>query len=171
MASFSECALSCHSALYRYARSLCGEPSSADELLQETYRRALEAKRKPSPTAIESVRPWMFTIMRRIWLNELRRSNRAHELLQEYASLDTHLSTESQLTRRLLISEVRHAVDSLPVHWREVIVLRDIEDLSYSEIASALGCPIGTVMSRLARARAALRPLLQGTAAHDEVRR
>ena len=58
------------------------------------------------------------------------------------------------------VSEVRAAVDSLPLPWREIIVMRDMEDLSYAQIAAVLGCPIGTVMSRLARARAALRQLL-----------
>jgi RNA polymerase sigma-70 factor, ECF subfamily len=62
-------------------------------------------------------------------------------------------------------------VDSLPVTWREIIVMRDMEDLSYAEIAAILGCPIGTVMSRLARARDALRQLLRPRVAiSNEVR-
>ena len=69
---------------------------------------------------------------------------------------------EQALSRELLLSDVRAAVDSLPVPWREIIVMRDIEDFSYTQIAAALECPIGTVMSRLARARAALRQILTG---------
>lgn len=171
MASFSDCLLACHSALYRYARSLTGSPNDADELLQETYRRALAAKRKPAPVSLDAVRPWAFTIMRRIWLNELRRLNRAHEMFFDDVPMEDYPSTEINVTRRVLISEVRHAIDSLPLTWREVIVLRDIEDFSYSEIAAAIGCPVGTVMSRLSRARAALRPLLLGTPTSHEVRR
>lgn len=74
-------------------------------------------------------------------------------------------SPETQLSQRALVSEVRAAVDSMPVAWREIVVLRDIENLSYAEIAAVLGCPIGTVMSRLARARAMLRERL--TSSHS----
>jgi RNA polymerase sigma-70 factor (ECF subfamily) len=69
-------------------------------------------------------------------------------------------SSEAAITKNLLISEVRTALDSLPVLWREIIVMRDMEELSYSQIAEILGCPVGTVMSRLSRARGALRRAL-----------
>jgi RNA polymerase sigma-70 factor, ECF subfamily len=153
--------LGCHRSLYRYARSLCGEPGEAEELLQETYKRALAAKRKPSVASADEVRPWMFTIMRHTWLNEKRRMSRAQEILVEEApEAASPESAELAMNRKLLVSEVRAAVDSLPVLWREVIVMRDMEDLSYAQIADVLGCPVGTVMSRLARARAALRQWL-----------
>jgi RNA polymerase sigma-70 factor (ECF subfamily) len=64
------------------------------------------------------------------------------------------------VTRKLLQSEVRHAIDMLPEQFREVVLLRDIEGLSYAEIARILSCPAGTVMSRLARAREGLRRVL-----------
>jgi RNA polymerase sigma-70 factor (ECF subfamily) len=64
---------------------------------------------------------------------------------------------DAQVARKLLQSEVRDAIDSLPEQFREVVLLRDIEGLSYAEIAVIAGCPLGTVMSRLARARQALR--------------
>jgi RNA polymerase sigma-70 factor (ECF subfamily) len=156
--SFSECVLGCHAPLYRYARSLCGDPGEAEELLHETYRRALAAKRKPEVTDADEIRPWMFTIMRNTWLNERRR--RSQETRLEEETVASRESTEFTMNRKLLVSEVRTAVDSLPVNWREIIVMRDIEDLPYAEIAGILGCPIGTVMSRLARARGALRQLL-----------
>jgi RNA polymerase sigma-70 factor (ECF subfamily) len=155
--------LSCHASLYRYARSLCGEQAAAEELLQETYKKALAAKRRPSESTIDQVRPWMFTIMRNAWQNEIRRQSRAQEVwLHDAGDLEGSESPESLLTQKLLISEVRAAVDSMPVLWREIIVMRDLEELSYSEISSILGCPIGTVMSRLARARSALRQILAG---------
>jgi RNA polymerase sigma-70 factor (ECF subfamily) len=66
------------------------------------------------------------------------------------------------LSQKLLVFEIREALDSMPVLWREVIVMRDVEELSYSQIVSVLGCPIGTVMSRLARARSALKRVLTG---------
>jgi RNA polymerase sigma-70 factor, ECF subfamily len=159
--SFAECVLGCHASLYRYARSLCGEPWEAEELLQETYKRALAAKRKPVAADADDIRPWIFTIMRHVWQNERRRISRSQEtLLDDSAVPASRKDAELVMSRKLLVSEVRAAVDSLPAIWREIIVLRDMEDLTYAEIAATLGCPIGTVMSRLARAREALRQLL-----------
>ena len=173
--SFADCILGCHGSLYRYARSLCGDPWDADELLQETYKRALAARRKPVVASADELRPWIFTIMRHIWQNERRRVSRSQEMQfeDELPSIPDDCA-EQALSRELLLSDVRAAVDSLPVHWREIIVMRDIEDFSYAQIAAALECPIGTVMSRLARARAALRQILTGRVPaerNDEVRR
>jgi RNA polymerase sigma-70 factor, ECF subfamily len=159
--SFAECVLGCHVSLYRYARSLCGEPWEAEELLQETYKRALAAKRKPLAADSDEIRPWIFTIMRHVWQNERRRIARSREtLFEDLASVASNENAELAMSRKLLVSEVRAAVDSLPAIWREIIVMRDMEDLSYAEIAAILGCPLGTVMSRLARGREALRQLL-----------
>jgi RNA polymerase sigma-70 factor (ECF subfamily) len=145
---------------------LCGEPQDAEELLQETYKRSLGARVKPSTITIDNVRPWLFTIMRHIWQNEQRRKSRMPEtVLDEDTVALFPGSPETQLSQRALVSEVRAAVDSMPVAWREIVVLRDIENLSYAEIAAVLGCPIGTVMSRLARARAMLRERL--TSSHS----
>ena len=77
-------------------------------------------------------------------------------LFEDAAAVVSGENAELAMSRKLLVSEVRAAVDSLPVPWREIIVMRDMEDLSYAQIAAVLGCPIGTVMSRLARAREAL---------------
>jgi RNA polymerase sigma-70 factor (ECF subfamily) len=162
--------LGCYASLYRYARSLCGELWEAEELLQETYKRALAAKRKPVVADADEIRPWIFTIMRHVWQNERRRISRSQETVFEDAvAVPSGENAELAVTRKLLVSEVRAAVDSLPAPWREIIVMRDLEDLSYAEIATVLGCPVGTVMSRLARAREALRQLL--TPQVPEVRR
>ena len=158
--SFAECVLGCHASLYRYARSLCGEPWEAEELLQETYKRALAAKRKPVVASADEIRPWMFTIMRHVWQNERRRMARSQETALEDATAVSGDNVELAMGRKLLVSEVRAAVDSLPLFWREIILMRDIEGLSYARIATVLQCPVGTVMSRLARARGALRQLL-----------
>ena len=168
--SFADCLLACHASLYRYARSLCGEPWDAEELLQETYKRAWAAKRKPVVADADEIRPWLFTIMRHIWQNERRRMSRSQEtLFEDAAAVVSGENVELAVSRKLLVSEVRAAVDSLPVLWREIIVMRDMEDLSYAQIAAVLGCPNGTVMSRRARARGALRELLLPRA--PEVRR
>jgi RNA polymerase sigma-70 factor (ECF subfamily) len=130
-------------------------------LLQETYKRALGAKRRPVAVDADEIRPWIFTIMRHVWQNERRRMSRSQETpFEDGAAMVSGENAELAMSRKLLVSEVRAAVDSLPAPWREIIVMRDMEDLSYAQIAAALDCPIGTVMSRLARARGALRQLL-----------
>ncbi len=109
------------------------------------------------------VRPWAFTIMRNIWQNELRRLNRevmADTLEVAHGSHDGTETPETLLARKLLRSEIACAIDSLPAPYREVVILREIEGLSYAEIARVAACPVGTVMSRLARARGLLRRAL-----------
>lgn len=159
----TETLLACQASLYRYGRALCHDPGGAEELVQETYRRALCAKRLPTPWIENNVRRWMFTIMRHIWQNELRlrhhdlRSDPAYQAAVEETCTE---SPEALLLRKALQYEVRQAVDLLPQHLREVVVLRELEGLSYAEIAGVLQCPPGTVMSRLSRARDLLRQLL-----------
>jgi RNA polymerase sigma-70 factor (ECF subfamily) len=112
-------------------------------------------------TDADEIRPWIFTIMRHVWQNERRRVSRSHETwFDDVAAVVSSENAELVMSQKLLVSEVRAAVDSLPAPWREIVVMRDVEDLSYAQIAAVLGCPIGTVMSRLARARGALRQLL-----------
>jgi len=112
---------------------------------------------------VAEVRPWAFTIMRNIWQNELRRRNRevtAETLEAAHGSQDGAETPETLLARKLLRSEIACAIDSLPAPYREVVILREIEGLSYAEIARVAACPAGTVMSRLARARSLLRRAL-----------
>lgn len=100
----------------------------------------------------------MFTILRNHWHNQARhrRDDADLEAGNEVATLET---PESIVSRRFLQSEVRDALDALPPAYREVIVLREMEGLSYGEIAALLDCPVGTVMSRLARGRMQLRQM------------
>jgi RNA polymerase sigma-70 factor (ECF subfamily) len=160
---FYENLLACQSSLYRYARSLSRDPITAEELVQEAFRRALSAKLRPSPLTQEAIRPWLFTVLRHIWHNEIRRRTRYNRALSALSEFELYPEPlEAQVTRRLLQSEVRQAIDSLGESYREVVVLRDIEGLSYAEIAAVLACPTGTVMSRLSRARDCLRQVLGG---------
>jgi RNA polymerase sigma-70 factor (ECF subfamily) len=170
---FSDILLACHLSLYRYARSLTREPALAEDLVQEAYRRALASERRPMPLTEDSTRAWLFTIVRNLWHNELRQRNRWAGCAVPVEEADASLeSLDVQLTRKLLQSEVRHAIDMLQEAHREVILLRDIEGLSYAEIAQILDCPCGTVMSRLARARESLRAILCAPApSRREVRR
>jgi RNA polymerase sigma-70 factor, ECF subfamily len=163
--------LEVHAALYRYARALSHDPSVAEELVQEAYHRALSARKHPDPPTQENLRPWLFTILRNHWYNELRQ--RKHDaLIEELRAAEAPVTEtpENVFSRRFLQSEVRDAVDALPELYREIIVLREIEDLSYSEIARLLDCPAGTVMSRLARARALLRSTLTRIAPQQKKR-
>ena len=158
----SEVLLACHAPLYRYARSLCRDLAAAEDLVQETFRRALAAKGKPREATLENVRPWMFTIMRHIWQNDLR--HRVNDPLRSSATAilvpPEPETPEGVLTRKMIRSEVQHALEALPEAYREVVMLREIESMTYTEIAAIIQCPVGTVMSRLARGRALLRELL-----------
>src|SRR5216684_2383596 len=149
--------------LYGYAMVLSRNPAVAADLVQETYLRALKAK--TSLRASSNVKSWLFTILRNIWLNHLRHE-RAGPTLAELDS-DENLAdvsvatTEDPLDLYLRKQErVRAAIQQLPVEFREIIILREYEELSYSEIANVVQCPVGTVMSRLARARSKIGALL-----------
>jgi RNA polymerase sigma-70 factor (ECF subfamily) len=151
--------------LYAYAMVLSRNPAMAADLVQETYLRALKAKESLRPDS--NVKSWLFTILRNIWLNQLRHE-RAGPKIAELDS-DENLADVSVATtedpldlylRKQQRERVRAAIQQLPVEFREIIILREYEELSYSEIANVLQCPMGTVMSRLARARARLGDLL-----------
>lgn len=142
--------------------------------MQETYKRALAARRRPEVPSVEHVRPWAFTIMRRLWQNEVRQNRR--ETLADMREDDLgdpcRDTPETVLSRKLLRSEIIQAIDALPEVFREVLILREIEELSYAGISEVLGCPLGTVMSRLARARLLLRrQLLKFSPSTREVER
>jgi RNA polymerase sigma-70 factor, ECF subfamily len=153
--------LACHDSLFRYARALTRDPADAEELVQECYRRALGAARRPDAAQESEVRRWMFVILRNVWKNDLRARRREDDL---HAAGDPpdggERSPEKLLLRNALQVEIRTALDSLSAAHREIVVLRDMEDLSYEEIARVLDCPVGTVMSRLSRARSQLRAIL-----------
>jgi len=151
--------------LYGYALVLTKNRSDAEDLVQETYVRAIRAMGRLRPGS--NVKGWLFTILRNIWLNELRQRHKAPEVLDIEAderTLNTAdentLSPHEAYVSGLERNEVRKAIQQLPAEAREVIVLREYEELSYQEIASVLDCPVGTVMSRLARARTKLKTLL-----------
>src|ERR1700722_11508998 len=151
--------------LYAYAMVLSRNPAMAADLVQESYLRALKAKESLRPDS--NVKSWLFTILRNIWLNHLRHE-RAGPKIAELDS-DENLADVSVATsedphdlyvRNLRREQVRTAIQQLPIEFREIIILREYEDLSYSEIANVLQCRVGTVMSRLARARSKLGDML-----------
>jgi RNA polymerase sigma-70 factor, ECF subfamily len=154
--------------LYGYAMVLSRDCTEAEDLVQETCVRAVQAVESLRPDS--NVKSWLFTILRNIWLNQLRQRRAAPKTVEldvdestaELAvepSKDPHALYVSKVERRL----VREAIQQLSEEFREIIVLREYGELSYQEIASVLGCPVGTVMSRLGRARSKLRSLLSGS--------
>jgi RNA polymerase sigma-70 factor (ECF subfamily) len=151
--------------LYGYALVLTQNRTDAEDLVQETYVRAIRAMGRLRDDS--NVKGWLFTILRNIWLNELRQRRKAPESVDVETDGRTSSlvdeSTESPhdvYVGKLERCKVRHAIQQLPEEAREVILLREWEGLSYQEIATVLDCPVGTVMSRLARGRSKLRDLL-----------
>jgi RNA polymerase sigma-70 factor (ECF subfamily) len=147
---------------YQLARWMTGNAVDAEDVVQEASLRAFRSIRDCSGT---NPRGWTLAIVRNTantWLARNRRERVPLEHadaegsaadLQEDADLET---PETILLRKATVEEVRRAVDALPVPFREVIVLREIEQLDYREIAEIAGIPLGTVMSRLSRARSML---------------
>ena len=156
--------LGCLDGLYGYAMTLTRDPTEAEDLVQETYMRAALHCEKLRPDS--NVKAWMFTIMRNRWFNQLRHENSGPEFvaLDDTAAEGWMADSDHEpghLCERIWErDEIRTALKQLPVAQREIIMLRDIEGFSYRELAEMLGCPIGTIMSRLARARARFRTLL-----------
>ena len=151
--------------LYGYAMVLSRDRTEAEDLVQETCFRAVKAIESLQPGS--NAKSWLFTILRNIWLNQLRQQRTAPKMVEldvdestaEIAiepSKDPHALYVSKVERE----QVREAIQQLSEEFREIIVLREYGELSYQELASVLGCPAGTVMSRLGRARSKLRSLL-----------
>jgi RNA polymerase sigma-70 factor, ECF subfamily len=167
--------------LYGYAMVLSRNRTEAEDLVQETCLRALRGI--GGLRADGSVKSWLFTILRNIWLNQLRQRRTAPDLVELGADenganepVDTAQDPYTGYVNRVEREQVRAAIQQLPPEFREIILLREYEELSYQEIAALLDCPPGTVMSRLARARSKLRDLLSGgqmtpSVEQDEVRR
>jgi len=114
-----------------------------------------------------SAKSWLFTILRNVWLNELRHRRRAPEILGidldengRDEPVDAAQNPHKEYVGEIERQQVQAAVQNLPIDFREIIILRECEELSYQEIAAILNFPPGTVMSRLARARSKLRELL-----------
>jgi RNA polymerase sigma-70 factor, ECF subfamily len=152
---FEKLALPLLDPLYNFARWLSGDPDEARDLVQETFVKAL--KGFGSFQEGTNFRAWMFRILRNTFLTSrtgLEHRNTEQEDEQGFAdSTSSDDTPELNLIRRADVELVRRAIAQLPVPFREVLLLADIEEMKYQEVAQALNIPIGTVMSRLARAR------------------
>ena len=151
--------------LYSYAMVLTRNHTEAEDLVQETYLRAIPAMNRLRPDS--NVKGWFFRILRNAWLNHLRKRRTASEIarsdVEDGSAGDIVEPTKDSyhaLVSKIEREQVRAAIEALPVKFREIILLREFEELPYDEIARLLDCPVGTVMSRLARARSKLRELL-----------
>lgn len=155
---FRGAAVACLDGLYGFALSLSRDREAAEDLVQETYARALAAHRRASPQ--ENLRGWLFTILRNVWKNERRRRRPEAVGDIESAALvapDAGSDPAAALDQRELRERLAAAMGALPGPFREVVMLRCVLGFSYQEVAGIVGCPAGTVMSRLARARAQIR--------------
>ena len=160
---FREAALPYLDDVYTLARYLLRDASDAEDAVQECYLRALkhfDSYRGPE------MKPWLFAILRNVCNAEYaRRAHRQHSALDDTPGAaeqtplwqESDASPETEVLRSRDAGAIRKLIDALAEPFKETFVLREINNLSYREIAAAAGVPIGTVMSRLARARAMLR--------------
>jgi RNA polymerase sigma-70 factor (ECF subfamily) len=144
--------------LRRYARALTGEAARADDLVQDTLERALA---KWSLWRPGNLRAWLFSIMHNVFVNQLR-SIRAIDYVEDPGELAPGVPPAHE--DAAMVRDLERALAKLPTEQREVLLLIGLEELGYAEAAKALGIPVGTVMSRLSRARERLRALLRGEA-------
>ncbi len=163
-ASFEALAMPLFASLYNFAHWLTQNREEAEDLVQEAYVKAL--KGFSGFQAGSNFRAWMYRILRNTFLTSRTGLKTAPTMPlddeeQDKASLPSaHDTPESLLLARADRQIIQAALARLPVHFREVILLCDVEEMTYQEIADALAIPIGTVMSRLSRARKAMRQLL-----------
>ena len=147
-------------AAYNLARWLTRNDHDAEDVVQESYLRAF---RFWASVRGEDVRAWLLAIVRNTCFTWLKQNRKPSELDENMPELNTAQSNpEKLLLAKVEADTLRQAVEELPLEFREAIVLRELEGLSYKEISAITAAPLGTVMSRLARARSRLQTLLIG---------
>jgi RNA polymerase sigma-70 factor (ECF subfamily) len=155
--SFEETLLPHLDAAFNYARWLTRNDADAEDGVQDAYVRAL---RFHATLRNDDARAWLLTIVRNTWYSRTSRvaaagSQPVRPVSDDMSGdpPDDRLDPEALVIQQQAVEEVQRAIEELPVDFREVIVLRELEGLSYKEIAAVVNTPVGTVMSRLARAR------------------
>ena len=163
--SFDREALPHLDALYRVALRLTGDASQAEDLVQDTMLKAYRSWRQYRPGT--NAKGWLLTILRNTFINDYRR--RKHEpVAMDLDAVEPHaldrsieeVDPEGSFFAQIVDAKVLEAIDALPDEFREVLVLSDVEGMRYAEIAEALQIPVGTVKSRLFRARQQLQTQL-----------
>ncbi len=145
--------------LRRYALALLHDRTQADDLVQDTLERAL--RKFTLFQRGSDLRAWLFTVMHNVYVNQVRAAANPAKSMQDENFEPTHAAAEDAAATHDLLS----ALKQLTPEQREIILLTGLEQLSYEETAHVLGLPIGTVMSRLSRARERLRTLMSGDSA------
>ena len=164
---FAQAALSHIDSLYGTALRLTRRAADAEDLVQDTYLKAFRASHQFERGT--NLKAWLFTILHNTFRNVRRHDGRnpvdvdSEAVDRAAADLDGVQSPEQILTRGTLDTDLQAALDALPGAFREAVWLRDVEELSYAEMAKVLDIPMGTVMSRISRGRRALFEALQGT--------
>jgi RNA polymerase sigma-70 factor (ECF subfamily) len=148
--------------LRRYARALIGDREGAEDLVQDTLERAVRKFHLWRPG---DLRAWLFSIMHNVFVNQLKARKIAYEIEID----DTIAAPQSSVTATDLM-DLDRALAALSPDQREVVLLVALEDMTYAEVSRALGIPIGTVMSRLSRAREKLRRLMEGESSRGPLR-
>jgi len=172
-AFFEQLAMPLFDQLYNHAHWLAGDRVDAEDLVQETYAKAL--KGFGSFAEGTNLRAWMFRILRNTFMTtKTGLAARNTEYLEDDEVLSDRVMAHAITPELLLLRSqneqaVFAALESLPVNYRQIILLSEVEEMSYREIAEVLDVPVGTVMSRLSRARSGLRALL-GANVGQEVR-
>jgi len=162
--AFEEVVLPHLDAAFNYARWLTRNDADAQDVVQDAYVRAL---RFFSSLRGDDARAWLLTIVRNTWYGRFSRHARFEQpaVFDETTDnrSDEGLDPEALMIQQQAVDTMRRAIEELPVDFREVIVLRELEGLSYRDIAAIVGIPIGTVMSRLARGRERLLTILESS--------
>ena len=152
--------------VYRLARQMSDE-SRAQDLAQETYLRAWKYFGTFEPGT--NCRAWLFRILHNVWSDQWRRPRLELPLTErEEALVEPYYDWEDDFLKDELSQDIELALSQLPDAYRWAVLLADVEELSYQEIASVVGCPVGTVMSRINRGRRTLARLLRARAETGE---
>ena len=172
-AGFADLAMPLFDSLYNFARWLARDSNDAEDLVQETYLNALRSF--ASFQSGTNFRAWIFRILRNNFLSSCSKLERRMTVAMDSEEDGPELAVDTETPETILMNRfnsqlVQRAIDDLPVHYRETLLLCEVEEMSYQEIAEILSIPIGTVMSRLARARKAVRESLLSAACGTESR-
>lgn len=168
--AFEAEALSHLDVLYGVACRMTKNPADAEDLVQDALMKAMRARHQFQPGT--NLKAWLFKILTNTFINRFRRGGLERSVLEgpdsepladawmSAASMNAMRDVETQALRPLLEAEIDRALEKLPEDFRLAVVLSDVEELSYKEIAEVMGCPVGTVMSRLHRGRKLLQAAL-----------
>jgi RNA polymerase sigma-70 factor (ECF subfamily) len=175
---FESEALSHLDSIYNSALYLTRNERDAEDLAQDTFLKAFRHFEQFQPGT--NCRAWLFRIMVNTFLNRTRKSVRELSFIEEIETTEPSAATvrdgashmldpESGYLQQMFSETVREAIESLPADFRTAVVLADLQDFSYKEIAEIMNCPVGTVMSRIFRGRRLLQSRLRGYAAEHGI--